>query len=613
MEGDLMQSAQRLNSFNLSFFNIQLARKNFNKYALRVVGYARLSFDEDGSGYCSIINQRDIIENIYHKDFKDEYSSFIFLEDDNISGYKFERPGFYELIKLIETGQCNVIIAKDLSRIGRHGALTQLFIEQCERVGIKIITDDYNSNRRNDNYILGIHTWNNERAVKDASEKVNKVIDRQQENGTWFCAAPFGYIPNFEKKTVTIHKPSFDTLQSIAYMYLEKDYGINKIARELTFNGVPTPSMTERDRFISEGREYKRKVTNAWTASAIATILDNDFYNGVFRTGKYERDGINGKDIRIDKSQHNVFRDHHPKIYDDETFARIQEKRKSRKTENFRASKDGLSIYHGKLFCGDCGSIMYRYRRDDVTDQYVCSRYFKYGVKACSRHTIKIKTLNQITMEILRYFRDACPTLIESLNQELAALKTRPSAPKIDINKLVNDIENLEREIEVIEQQRIKQIIAHPEREKTLNEIYDKMHQSNLQKIEELKTTINNLQNQDKCSADAVRRLKTAKDILDSIIETSELTRVDIEAIYDKIVVYENGDVDINLISNLNAIEMPQNKVVDKSKNQPERLYNLNSINELSEGDPSPTTFIQISRFASSLAAMSSIINRKIG
>lgn len=605
-----MQGTQWLNSFNLSFFNIQLARKNFNKYVLYVVGYGRLSFDEDGSGYCSIINQHDIVENIYNKDFKSSSSSFVFIEDDNVSGYKFERPGFYELVRLIESGQCNIIIAKDLSRIGRHSALTQLFVEQCERVGIQIITDDYNSNRRNDNYILGIHAWNNERAVKDASEKVNRVIDRQQENGTWFCAVPFGYIPDFKNKTATIDEQSAKTLHLIANMFIVKDYGINKIARELTFACVPTPSMVSRDRFIAEGREYKRKVTTAWTASVIASILDNDFYNGVFRTGKYERDGINGKDIRIDPSQHKVFKDHHPKIYDDETFAKIQEKRKSRKKENYRASKDEFNIYHGKLICGDCGSTMCRYRKNDVTDQYVCSQYFKYGKRMCTRHTIKVKTLDQITMEILRYFRNMCPTLIEALNHDLAASKNRSTAPKIDISKLNKEIENLQNENKVIEQQRIKQIIAHPEREEALNEIYDKMHNTNLEKIEALKNSIQSLKDQDKSFADAVKRLKTAKDILDSIIEDCNFTRLDIEAIYDKIIVYENGNIDIHLVSDLSALEIPQNEIVDKTRNQPERVYNLNSINDVSEGDPPLTSFILMWKISCGLYLVSQAMNR---
>lgn len=606
-----MQNTIRPDTFNLTFFNKQLARKNFNKYMKQVVGYSRLSFDEDGSGYCSIINQNEILEAEYHKNFEDQFSTFTIIEDDNVSGYKFDRPGLYQLLKLIEDGKCNIILAKDLSRIGRHGALTQLFIEQCQHVGIRIVAlGDYDSRIESDDMILGIRAWSNERVVKDASQKINKVIQFKQSEGTWFCGAPFGYIPDYQKKTVRIDESSVETLYLIARLFIEEDYGINKIAKELTFSGVPTPSMVERDRFIAEGREYKRKVATSWSASVIATILDNDFYNGVFRTGKYEREGINGKDIRVDPNEHKVFKDHHPKIYDDDIFAKIQEKRKSRKIENFRSSNGETSIYHGKVYCGDCGSVMYRYRKNDITDQYVCSQYFKYGKRRCTRHMIKVQTLDHITLAIIKYFRDMCPTLINSINSEVIAKGRRASAPKVDIQKLQKEIDVLRNEIEVIESQRIKQIMTHPEREDSLNAIYDKMHQKNIESIEHLQTTIEALKDQDKNLAAAAKRLKTAKDILDEIINAGTITRIDIEAIYEKIIIYENGNIDVHLISDLNALEIPQREVVDRSQNQLDRVYNYKSINEVNDGDPLLTSFILMWKISCGLHAVSQMMNK---
>ena len=114
--------------FNISFFDIQKARKNFSKSRKHVIGYARLSFDEDGDNFVSIENQMSILEEFYHLHYEDATSDYTFIADDNVSGDKIEREGLYQLMSLIENGKCNIIIAKDLSRIGRHGALTQLFI-----------------------------------------------------------------------------------------------------------------------------------------------------------------------------------------------------------------------------------------------------------------------------------------------------------------------------------------------------------------------------------------------------------------------------------------------------------------------------------------------------
>ena len=140
-------------------------------------------------------NQRSILEDIYRRQFESETSSFTFIADDNVSGYKFERPGLYKLLSMIEAGKCNVIIAKDLSRIGRHSALTQLFIEQCERAGVRVhAMSDYDTNNESDDLILGIRAWSNERVVKDASAKINKVIRHKQETAHGSARPPLDIL-----------------------------------------------------------------------------------------------------------------------------------------------------------------------------------------------------------------------------------------------------------------------------------------------------------------------------------------------------------------------------------------------------------------------------------
>ena len=183
-----MSTLLKPSSFSVNFFDEQKARKNFRRNIHYVVGYARLSFDEDGEGFCSILNQQSILQNLYDERFRSEISSYEFIADDNVTGYKFDRPGLFKLLRKIEDGYCSIILAKDLSRIGRHSALTQLFIEQCERVGIRIVAmDDYDSKRESDDLILGIRAWSNERVVKDTSAKILKIVRHKQANGTWFC------------------------------------------------------------------------------------------------------------------------------------------------------------------------------------------------------------------------------------------------------------------------------------------------------------------------------------------------------------------------------------------------------------------------------------------
>ena len=103
-------SMSKPDSFNVSFFDESTARRHQLSTPLHVVGYGRLSFDEDGEGYLSILNQKDILNDFYEKKLKTRTSQYDFIADDNVSGYKFDRAGLFEVIRRIEKGVCNILI-----------------------------------------------------------------------------------------------------------------------------------------------------------------------------------------------------------------------------------------------------------------------------------------------------------------------------------------------------------------------------------------------------------------------------------------------------------------------------------------------------------------------
>ncbi len=126
---------------------------------MNVVGYVRLSRDEDKENYSSIEAQKEIIIE-YAKRFNWEISGMYI--DDNYSGYTFDRPDFRRMKEDIENGRIDIIIAKDISRIGRHNAKTLLFIEEVQLMGKRILLPEegggYDSEADDDD-ILGIKTW----------------------------------------------------------------------------------------------------------------------------------------------------------------------------------------------------------------------------------------------------------------------------------------------------------------------------------------------------------------------------------------------------------------------------------------------------------------------
>ena len=81
-------------------------------------GYVRLSRDDDKRNYVSIENQKLII-NQYASDHGMVIDRW--YEDDGVSGYIFDRPGFQQMMADLDK-DIDTVYVKDFSRLGRHNA-----------------------------------------------------------------------------------------------------------------------------------------------------------------------------------------------------------------------------------------------------------------------------------------------------------------------------------------------------------------------------------------------------------------------------------------------------------------------------------------------------------
>lgn len=101
------------------------------------VGYARLSKD-DGSRYSSIESQVQLIKEFAIKHNIELVKVYI---DDNVSGFIAieDRPEFNQMLEDIKNGKAELIIAKDLSRIGRKNGITQTLLDDWRNHGINLL------------------------------------------------------------------------------------------------------------------------------------------------------------------------------------------------------------------------------------------------------------------------------------------------------------------------------------------------------------------------------------------------------------------------------------------------------------------------------------------
>ena len=160
-----------------------------------------------------------------------------------------------------------------------------------------------------------------------------------------------------------VDEPAAEVVRDIFDRY-NSGWGYKKIANYLTDKHIPTPRMCEKMRREAKGEECKREVKQTWSIITVSEILQNDFYIGTLRQGKYRRKKINGGEVKQDETDHIVFENNHTPIVDYKVFALAQEQLKKRTTSHYRGVKKYDNVYSGYLFCGDCGSPMFAMRSD---------------------------------------------------------------------------------------------------------------------------------------------------------------------------------------------------------------------------------------------------------
>ena len=265
-----------------------------------IAGYARISVDdEQDQKNISIENQKAIIEDYVKTHFPG--STLTFFEDRDRSGYTFEqREGYQEMRQGLMSHKYDILIVKDFSRFSRRNSRGLVELEDLRDAGVRIVSIGDGVDFPNDDDWLKIQFQFlvNEMPVTDTSRKVRSVVKRRQNDGEWICAAPYGYLVT-EDKQFEIIPTEAETVRKIFDLYSNAGWGYKKIANYLTDEGVPTPRMSERMRKEAAGKKTKREAKNAWAIATVQGILDNDFYIGTLRQGKYTRAKINGKDMNI--------------------------------------------------------------------------------------------------------------------------------------------------------------------------------------------------------------------------------------------------------------------------------------------------------------------------
>lgn len=569
-----------------------------------IAGYARISVDEElDRDNTSIENQRAIIEDFVKHKFPG--SALTFFDDRDRSGYTFEqREGYQRMRQELMAHKKDILVVKDFSRFSRRNSRGLVELEDLRDAGVRIISIGDNIDFPNDDDWLKIQFQFliNEMPVTDASKKVKSVIKRRQEDAKWICAAPYGYIVN-KQHAFELVPTEAEVVREIFSLYND-GWGYKRIANHLTDKGIPTPRMSERARKEAEGLDVKREAKYAWSIVTVQGILDNDFYIGTFRQGKYTRKKINGADMRRDSMEHIVFENHHQAIIDYRTFAITKAMREKRTTSNYRGVKVNDNVYSGFLFCGDCGSPMFAMSRSDLVPAYTCGTYHRRGLKGCTSHHIRVELLDKLMKQYIEKLMETSTDMLARLNADLQKQDEDITEAEKSAENLEAVLADLQEELKATKRQRVRDLMKHPEQEVILEETYDEMENDLLRRIDGIRNQLELNADKRNTIIRVNRAAKTAMEVFDDILQKPKLDKTDLELIIEKVIVYEDhievklkADIDRILKSgelpeaengepvnfNQGVMDSAKLQIVQKATHRKDKVYDVNVI---SSGDP---------------------------
>ena len=336
--------------------NFSLRRYTSTTSLSLAYAYYRLSQEEaqDGQSSASIINQKKIVEAYCAQRGIVLLDSFV---DDGWSGSNFERPGFQKMMKALQAGKANMVITKDLSRLGRDMREASYYAEQFfpeHQIHYVAIADNFDSEL--ENIMAPFQFAMNEVYLRDGSRKVKDVLRMKRSKGEYCACPPFGYKKDPRNRDRLI--PDEETAPIVAQIFQRSAAGDSciKIAQELTAAGVITPlkyRVLYRDNFSDTGAA---RATDCWNYTTVKRIIKNQVYLGNTLLGKTRKASIKSrKKISIPQEDWAITSNTHEPLVDQMTFDKAQANLGKGSRDYRQYDHVRKSIFGGIAVCSRCG------------------------------------------------------------------------------------------------------------------------------------------------------------------------------------------------------------------------------------------------------------------
>ena len=492
--------------------------------------YIRLSKEDESEGPSqSVQNQESLLREFVQQHRLSVYDTYI---DDGWSGTNFDRPAFQRMIADIEAKKVNMVITKDLSRLGRDYILTGHYMERYfpeHRVRYISLLDGIDTGVDSTaNDITPFRAIMNDMYAKDISKKIKSVKRDKQRKGQFIGGKPvYGYkMHPTEKNKIVIDEAVAPIVRRIFAMALS-GMSCRNIATLLNQEGVPTPATYANLPVVRPG-----PYTGLWSSERISDMLQNETYIGNMVQGRSVKISYKSKKcLKQNPANWVVVEGTHEPLVDLETFQKVRMLVNSRKHTRSRTYD---FLLKGLIFCHECGYPLAVLNRKNAKGEdvlyFVCrtyQRFTKAGV--CTCHSIKEKTVTDV---VIAKVREVCqaylnPDKLLPLAQEAVENAGKQSSLESELQALQSKIESLTANLDRMYSDRLNGLLPEEDFQRIFNrtKLDRKLLEEKRQELELQKKSP--VRSEDRARELVQRFIETAgesRELLVSLIERVELT-----------------------------------------------------------------------------------------
>ena len=526
------------------------------KKLYRVGIYCRLSTD-DANNTSKAKSQIQADESVSIENQRELLSKFVMLNgwietktyiDDGYSGGNFQRPGFLEMLEDARKGVINLILVKDLSRLGRDFVEVGRYTDDIfPSLGCRFVSVLDCLDSEGDNTMLHFRSLMNDYHLRDLSTKIKTVLHSKKVNGQFASAFPsYGYRKGEkDRHRLEIDEYAAGVVKRIYEMRLS-GMGYGKITAQLNQEKILPPRFYC---YQNAGRDTS-KVTTIWTERTVKLMLRNEEYTGNLLMNQSGTRSYKDKTtIAKPESEWIRIEGAHEAIIPREMWEAVQEINESCKKHRSVNPPCLDRLFSKKLVCADCGARMVAnterkskgYLTEKTYISYSCSTHRRSGRSVCSWHKIYEITLSKIVIAEIRGHAQKLTLdeagMIERIKKQSAKYDRQQLASlRQEISVLRKRVQELEDRAAKLYEDKIAGIISTG----TFTTLIEKNEQERSAKAERLQELVSQTEVEDKQE----KNVDAWAAIIRNYLNLETLDRETVDALIDYIEIGERSVVD---------------------------------------------------------------------